>query len=415
MSDHSTYKPNPKAYQLAWINEALVITDKKNNLLYTIWQLIPDKIYTSLKVGEKLWHGQRIEVQGRDYRYDLGCGKNEVFIRGYFPTQEIMQEIIGRRDFQKEVFINYLSFEKNGDIVIRSKAEETLWSLSNTSKYKPNPNAHELAFNDHGDLVIIDNKGEVLFTVVRPARVIVSKNNGGNSFGQRVGDLNVNILQNSIIRLTNKEVNIWELYIGQFQDSPNFNFASNGDLQISGRVSNYQGYSSTNTTINLSEKTNYKPSGDDNNQLLLSKDELYIADKNRNLIYSIWKVKEWTASLIQAATILKVKQVLKSKDGNYTLVFQPDGNLVVYKGSFSWDGDSGVGTADWNSQTYGQKATSVCIIDGDLIIFGENNSVVWQLSTFSGYIPSLTAQQLKWDGDSLILADNQGNCIYKIY
>ncbi len=63
-----------------------------------------------------------------------------------------------------------------------------------------------------------------------------------------------------------------------------------------------------------------------------------------------------------------------SKDSRYKLVFQPDGNLVVYK----YDN-----TSPWSSGTYGSpKSTLYMQPDGNVVIYNSSSTPKWNTNTF---------------------------------
>ncbi len=70
-----------------------------------------------------------------------------------------------------------------------------------------------------------------------------------------------------------------------------------------------------------------------------------------------------------ATTYLEKNKGYYSEDKRYHLVFQEDGNLVLYKGASK---------AIWNSHTNG-TAVKTCVMqgDGNLVMYGYNNQHVW--------------------------------------
>ncbi|HET9730529.1 MAG TPA: beta-galactosidase [Acidimicrobiia bacterium] len=76
---------------------------------------------------------------------------------------------------------------------------------------------------------------------------------------------------------------------------------------------------------------------------------------------------------------LKTGQALRSPNGQYTLVLQTDGNLVLY-------GPSG---AMWSTVTYGLTATEVAFDGGNLVLYGPNG---WLWSSNTAFAVNLVMQ-----------------------
>lgn len=78
-------------------------------------------------------------------------------------------------------------------------------------------------------------------------------------------------------------------------------------------------------------------------------------------------------STIQSGQVLNVGQSINSPNGTYRLTYQPDGNVVLYKGS----------AALWASGTNG-KSTGVTIMqpDGNLVIYDNAGHAVWASNTW---------------------------------
>jgi len=81
--------------------------------------------------------------------------------------------------------------------------------------------------------------------------------------------------------------------------------------------------------------------------------------------------------VMQPGEVLNPNQAINSTNGRYTLVYQGDGNLVLYKnypnGNRKWL---------WDSSTDGRPA-GVCIMqgDGNLVIYGLDGEYIWDTST----------------------------------
>jgi len=63
---------------------------------------------------------------------------------------------------------------------------------------------------------------------------------------------------------------------------------------------------------------------------------------------------------------------LFSANGRYRLVFQDDGNLVLYEGNHAW----------WDTKT-GNRGATQCIMqsDGNLVIYTSPNRPIWASGT----------------------------------
>jgi predicted esterase len=94
---------------------------------------------------------------------------------------------------------------------------------------------------------------------------------------------------------------------------------------------------------------------------------------------------------MQPGEVLNPNQSITSANGRYTLIYQGDGNLVLY--------DNSSGKALWASNTAGRPA-GVCIMqgDGNLVIYTVTGEVLWASNT-SGY------------PGSRLLLQNDGNVV----
>src|SRR3972149_1145678 len=77
---------------------------------------------------------------------------------------------------------------------------------------------------------------------------------------------------------------------------------------------------------------------------------------------------------MQPGEVLNPGQSITSANGQYTFVYQSDGNLVLYRNHD--------GKALWNSGTNGKPA-QVCVMqtDGNLVIYGPDGEYIWDTST----------------------------------
>lgn len=95
---------------------------------------------------------------------------------------------------------------------------------------------------------------------------------------------------------------------------------------------------------------------------------------------------------IQPGEVLASNQSIGSLNGQYTLFFQEDGNLVLYR---NWDG-----RALWDSGTYGRSA-EVCTMqgDGNMVIYDLDGQYVWDTATYGNSGSRLVVQD---DGNVVI-------------
>ena len=83
------------------------------------------------------------------------------------------------------------------------------------------------------------------------------------------------------------------------------------------------------------------------------------------------------ANLLRAGQSLYVGQMLVSQNGNFQLVLQPDGNLVLYQVSPT--------LALWSSQTAGQPSSELVMQpDGNLVLYDQATppNVLWNSQTY---------------------------------
>src|SRR5436190_1341726 len=99
---------------------------------------------------------------------------------------------------------------------------------------------------------------------------------------------------------------------------------------------------------------------------------------------------------MQPGEVLNPGQSIISPNGQYTFVYQNDGNLVVYGPR---------GEALWDSKTGGRPA-GVCIMqdDGNLVIYGPFFVVIWGPPTVTLF-PCTTL--FRSDGNVVIYAPDQ--------
>ena len=108
------------------------------------------------------------------------------------------------------------------------------------------------------------------------------------------------------------------------------------------------------------------------------------------------------AKLIPGAVLLP-GQSLKSVNGVYTLAYQTDGNLVVYKDA----------TAVWQSATVGQEPGRVCMqSDGNLVMYGKDGAAQWNTSTNSA--ANVNSELIMQTDGNLVIYNRNGAAIWSI-
>jgi len=135
---------------------------------------------------------------------------------------------------------------------------------------------------------------------------------------------------------------------------------------------------------------------------------LVVQDDGNVVIYRpdgmpVWATDTWiptgTAAQgddMQPGEVLNPGEAINSENGQYTFVYQVDGNLVLYRVLFYRGG-----TPLWASNTDG-RPVGVCIMqdDGDLAIYGQpGRQVLWDSATEGNPGSRLVAQD---DGNVVI-------------
>lgn len=107
-------------------------------------------------------------------------------------------------------------------------------------------------------------------------------------------------------------------------------------------------------------------------------------------------VSSSTAPLLNSGESLRPGQSLVAAGGSYRLVFQTDGNLVIYKGS----------KALWSSRTNDKPAARVSLqADGNLVIYDDKSKAIWASWTQGS---GLSRLQMQSDGNLVIYKNNGG-------
>lgn len=107
---------------------------------------------------------------------------------------------------------------------------------------------------------------------------------------------------------------------------------------------------------------------------------------------------------MQPGEALRADQAVQSPSGRYTLVYQRDGNLVLYK-NYPYRERKAL----WSSQTAG-RPVGMCIMqhDGNLVIYGPDGEHVWDSSTHGRPGARLVMQ----DDGNLVILDAGGAPIW---
>lgn len=103
---------------------------------------------------------------------------------------------------------------------------------------------------------------------------------------------------------------------------------------------------------------------------------------------------------MQPNEVLNPGQLIKSANGEYTFVYQNDGNLVLYQKD---------GTPLWASDTYG-SSPGVCIMqsDGNLVIYDANGKPIWSSDTWLSPGSGLVVQ----DDGNVVIYQPDGTLIW---
>jgi len=141
---------------------------------------------------------------------------------------------------------------------------------------------------------------------------------------------------------------------------------------------------------------------------------LYVQDDGNVVIYNANNKPIWATNTVESNSsketvaqgndmlpgeVLKPGTIITSKNGIYSLVYQGDGNLVLYKKDAN-----GKNRALWASNTYGKPGV-VCIMqgDGNLVIYDKNSKPIWATGTYGNSGSRLYVQD---DGNVVIYNAN---------
>lgn len=110
---------------------------------------------------------------------------------------------------------------------------------------------------------------------------------------------------------------------------------------------------------------------------------LTIQDDGNLVVYSsssevFWSSNTYAQSTLQTGQSLTVGQWLQSPDGTYILIYQADGNLVLYNDK--------QGKVMWATATNGQTAGSLSIMAGLVQIRNKDQKCVWSSLEHKGKV-----------------------------
>lgn len=110
-------------------------------------------------------------------------------------------------------------------------------------------------------------------------------------------------------------------------------------------------------------------------------------------------------SIMKPGDVLFPDEAIKSPSGQFSMAFQPDGNLV-------WYNLAAGPAAVWSSETSGTLA-ELCIMqpDGNLVVYDLNANPLWSSNTFHSHQSHLVAQD---DGNGVIY-DAANNAIWSVW
>jgi hypothetical protein len=115
-----------------------------------------------------------------------------------------------------------------------------------------------------------------------------------------------------------------------------------------------------------------------------------------------------TGGVMRAGEVLGPDRALASPDGRYTLVYQGDGNLVLYKEDLGAPGGSGR-VYQWDSATDGRPAGGLVMQDdGNVVIYGPDGQSLWATGTEGHPGASLVVQ----DDGNLVVYDADGSPVW---
>lgn len=117
------------------------------------------------------------------------------------------------------------------------------------------------------------------------------------------------------------------------------------------------------------------------------------------ILFISFCTKIFSQSTLNKSTTLEVSKKYYSPSREYFLVFQDDGNLVLYKSKGEKD------IYKWATMTVNEKKGVRCVFqnDGNLVIYNNNNSAIWSTNTQNRNGERLVVQE---DGNLVIYSAN---------
>jgi YD repeat-containing protein len=98
---------------------------------------------------------------------------------------------------------------------------------------------------------------------------------------------------------------------------------------------------------------------------------------------------------LQSGQSLTAGQFITSPNGAYKLIYQTDGNLVLYNATNN--------TPLWTIGVTGAPGSTQMQADGNLVVYNSNNSPVWQSQTNNGDV-----------GSRLVVQDDGNTCFIEV-
>jgi hypothetical protein len=116
---------------------------------------------------------------------------------------------------------------------------------------------------------------------------------------------------------------------------------------------------------------------------------------------TVWSSGRLYPGQLQVGGSLRPGETLSSPTGEYTLVYQNDGNLVLYR--------SADGFAVWDTKTTG-KATGFVLMqwDGNFVVYGPGGDEAWWASGSNSCGSAVVVQD---DGSLAVVVQDDGNLV----
>jgi len=112
-----------------------------------------------------------------------------------------------------------------------------------------------------------------------------------------------------------------------------------------------------------------------------------------------FKIPTTPCGTLSAGSVLTPGKSINSCNGQYQLMFQGDGNLVLYKGS---------GNSLWATNTTGKSGAKLTMqTDGNLVLYDAGGAVLWASSVSGGQTGAAAKLALQDDGNLVLYATDQ--------